>query len=68
MPAVHHALLEKPADPLNACIHANVAFEVRDIAKAQPVIAPMAAAGRVLVVGGIASVETGRVELVEAAS
>jgi carbonic anhydrase len=67
MPAVHAALQQHPANALDACIHTNVAFEVRDIAQAQPVIAPMAAAGRVLVVGGVARVETGVVELMEAA-
>jgi carbonic anhydrase len=66
MPAVHYALRGHPADALNACIRTNVAFEVRDIARAEPVIAPMVEAGRVLIVGGVASVSTGLIELVEA--
>jgi carbonic anhydrase len=67
MPAVHHALMERPADPLIACIHTNVSFEVRDITLAEPVIAPMTQSGRVMVVGGVASVETGVVHMIEPA-
>jgi len=67
MPAVHHALAHDGSDPLNACIRTNVEFEVRDIAQAEPVIAPMVEAGRVMVVGGVVRVETGEVAMVESA-
>jgi carbonic anhydrase len=67
VPAVEHAMRANPADPLDACIRANVAFEVRDITRAQPVIAPMVEEGRVHVVGGIVNVSTGEVTMVEAA-
>lgn len=64
MPAVHHALMQHPANPLDACIRANVEFELHDIAAAQPVIAPMVEEGRLMVCGGVFSVETGLIEMV----
>jgi len=65
VPAVEHALKQNPKDPLTACIRANVAFEVRDIAAAQPVIAPMVEEGRVMVLGGMVDVATGTVTPLE---
>jgi carbonic anhydrase len=67
VPAVQHALAQHPADPLDACIRTNVAFEVRDIARAEPLIAPFVEEGRVLVVGGMVDVATGEVTMVDAA-
>jgi carbonic anhydrase len=70
LPAVHYALSRRTTgerSELDACIHANVHFELRDIANAQPVIAPLAASGRLMVVGGVVTVETGLIEMVEAA-
>jgi len=65
VPAVEHALKQNPKDPLTACIRANVAFEVRDIAAAQPVIAPMVEEGRVMVLGGMVDVATGTVTMLD---
>jgi carbonic anhydrase len=64
LPAVNSALAQKSADPLGASIRLNVEHATRELARAQPVIAPMAESSRVLIVGGVYSLTTGRVELV----
>jgi len=65
LPAVEHALAQHPADPYAACIRANVEFAVRNIIHAQPVIAPIVEEGRVLVLGGVVEVATGRVTMLD---
>jgi carbonic anhydrase len=68
LPAVNSALAQKSADPLNASIRLNVEHAMSELTRAQPVIAPMAESSRVLIAGGVYSLTTGRVEMVEPAA
>jgi carbonic anhydrase len=52
---------------LNLCTRLNVAIVMRNLADAQPVIAPMAESARVLIAGGVYNVSTGHIDLIDPA-
>ena len=52
---------------LNLCTRLNVAIVMRNLAGAQPVIAPMAESARVLIAGGVYNLSTGHIDLIDAA-
>ena len=53
---------------LERAVRENVRRQVSHLAASEPVLAPAAAAGRLLVVGAVCDIATGRVELVTGAA
>jgi carbonic anhydrase len=64
LPAVDAALATHPKDALAAAIRANVAGNMKSLASAAPVVAPMVAKGTVMIAGGVYSLDTGKVDAV----
>ncbi len=63
-PAVLAAQKEAPADLLKAATVANVRFNVESLKKTKPILAQRVAEKRLMVVGGVYDLATGKVELV----
>ncbi|MGE0420364.1 MAG: carbonic anhydrase [Acetobacteraceae bacterium] len=64
IPGVKAAEATKPTDLLAASIVENVRHTVRTIATTEPLLAPMAKAGTIKVVGSVYDIATGKVTLV----
>jgi carbonic anhydrase len=62
-PGVEAAIARKPADLMAEATVENVRHNVRRLAGAEPLIAPLAADGRVKIVGGLYDIATGKVAL-----
>jgi len=62
-PACAGAQIDVADDPLKAAVRANVELQAAAVAGAQPVLAPLVAAGRLRVVGAYYDLASGRVEL-----
>lgn len=62
-PGVEAAIARKPADLMADATVENVRHNVRRLAGAEPLIAPLAADGRVKIVGGLYDIATGKVAL-----
>ncbi len=56
---VEEALRAKPANPLQACIEANVRSLVHRLSTSEPILAPRVRAGRLKVAGAIYALSTG---------
>lgn len=63
-PGVERALADKPADPLKAATAENVRYNVETLKSATPIVAEAVSAGKVMVVGGVYDIATGKVEMV----
>lgn len=63
-PGVEAAIARKPADLMAEATVENVRHNVRRLAGAEPLIAPLVADGRVKIVGGLYDIATGKVSLV----
>ncbi|BAI75793.1 carbonic anhydrase (plasmid) [Azospirillum sp. B510] len=62
-PGVEAAIARKPADLMAEATMENVRHNVRRLADAQPIVAPMVADSRVRIVGGLYDIATGKVGL-----
>ncbi|CAO3431254.1 carbonic anhydrase [Azospirillum endophyticum] len=62
-PGVEAAMARKPADLMAEATAENVRHNVRRLAAAEPILSPLAADGRVKIVGGVYDIATGKVVL-----
>ncbi|MBK1839052.1 carbonic anhydrase [Azospirillum sp. YIM B02556] len=62
-PGVEAAMARKPADLMAEATAENVRHNVRRLAEAEPILSPLAADGRMKVVGGVYDIATGKVAL-----
>jgi len=63
-PGIEAAIARKPADLVQEATIENVRHNVRRLQSAGPIVAPLVAAGKVKVVGGVYDIASGRVVLV----
>jgi carbonic anhydrase len=60
-PGVQAAIAQKPENLLAAATIENVRYNVKRLATAQPVVAPLVESGKVKVIGGVYDIATGKV-------
>lgn len=61
-PGVERALAEKPADPMKVATIENVRYNVEQLKSESPIVSEAVASGKVMVVGGVYELSTGKVE------